>query len=408
MAFGKLWVIAFRDLGRNRRRTVFTLIAVALGLGLLILLNGYIAGVTEESLQNSIRLRTGHVQLRAASYEEKKVSLQWRDLLDNVEERTAQASAQPEVKAAAPVLWATGIVNTADDSAGLQVIGIDTASPIYDPVRESVIAGAFLTADDRSGILIGQRLADNLNLNAGDNVSLTLINADGEPEEGIFTVRGLFSTGIVSYDANTLFMPLAKAQAFAGTGDRASAILMLLHRQEDADAVAASLQDPGTIALTWNELNQLFLQTLETGMSFYLLLDAIVMLVVAVVIANTLLMAVFERIREMGILAALGMKARQIMLMFLLEAATIGILGSILGIVLGLAGVAYLVYVGIYIGDLGATAQNVVLGSTLHGRFVPVTFAWLTLWTLVVILVASFYPAWFAARREPVEALHSS
>ncbi|MBW7885005.1 MAG: ABC transporter permease [Caldilineaceae bacterium] len=408
MAFGKLWVIAFRDLGRNRRRTAFTLIAVALGLALLILLNGYLAGVTEESLQNSIRLRTGHVQLRAASYEEKKVSLQWRDLLDNVEERTAQASAQPEVKAAAPVLWATGIVNTADDSAGLQVIGIDTSSPIYDPVRESVIAGAFLTADDRSGILIGQRLADNLNLNAGDNVSLTLINADGEPEEGIFTVRGLFSTGIVSYDANTLFMPLAKAQAFAGTGDRASAILMLLHGQEDADAVAASLQVPGTIALTWNELNQLFLQTLETGMSFYLLLDAIVMLVVAVVIANTLLMAVFERIREMGILAALGMKARQIMLMFLLEAATIGVLGSILGIVLGLAGVAYLVYVGIYIGDLGATAQNVALGDTLHGRFVPVTFAWLTLWTLVVILVASLYPAWFAARREPVEALHSS
>jgi ABC-type antimicrobial peptide transport system permease subunit len=132
------------------------------------------------------------------------------------------------------------------------------------------------------------------------------------------------------------------------------------------------------------------------------------MLVVAVVIANTLLMAVFERIREMGILAALGMKGRQIMFMFLLEATLRGLAGIVVGVVLGSAGVAYLATAGIYIGEISATTQGIALGSTVHARFVPFTFAALSFWTLVVILLASLYPAWFAARREPVEALRAS
>jgi ABC-type antimicrobial peptide transport system permease subunit len=140
-------------------------------------------------------------------------------------------------------------------------------------------------------------------------------------------------------------------------------------------------------------------------MSFYVILDFIVMLIVAVVIANTLLMAVFERIREMGILAALGMKGRQIMLMFLLEAATLGIAGILVGVVLGSAGVAYLATVGIYIGEIASSAGGMAVGSTIHAHFVPVTFASLAFWTLVVILLASLYPAWFAIRREPADAL---
>jgi ABC-type antimicrobial peptide transport system permease subunit len=142
-------------------------------------------------------------------------------------------------------------------------------------------------------------------------------------------------------------------------------------------------------------------------MAFYMVLDIIVMLIVAVVIANTLLMAVFERIREMGILAALGMKGRQIMLMFLLEAATLGLAGIIVGVALGSAGVGYLATAGLYIGDMSAVASEVALGSTVHARFVPVTFASLSFWTLVIILLASLYPAWFAIRREPAEALRA-
>lgn len=408
MAWTKLWVIAYRDLTRNRRRTFFTLLAVALGLALLIVLNGYIAGMLEDSLQNSIRLQTGHVQVRADSYPDGKRSLQWKDLIERPEMIVAQAQAMPEVLAAAPVLWADAILNTRDESVGLQINGIDVASTLYDPIRSTVVMGAFPTADDRSGVLMGRRLAASLGLTVGDTVRLTTINANGEPEEGAFVIRGLFASGVLVYDEATIFMPLAKAQSFVLAGNRASAVMIRLHHQDDADAVATVLTQPGLQALTWRSLNAVFLETIGAAMGFYILFDAIVMLIVAVIISNTLLMAVFERIREIGILASLGMKRGQIMRMMLFEASIIALAGIGVGMLLGLLGVYLLTQNGFVMGEMAAAAGNIPLSNIVYARFVPDTFAWLAVWTLIVALVASLYPAWFAARLEPVQALHTS
>ncbi len=409
MSLSKLWMLAYRDLGRNRRRSILTLLSVSFGLALLIWMAGLIAGVLEDSLQNSIVFRTGHLQIRASSFEEDKLSLQSKDLLANTEDLTTRANALNEVKAAAPVLWAGVILDTLNDSASLQLYGIDTASPIYTPIQTSVVAGSFLTADDRDGILIGKLLADSLNIGAGQKVNLAIVNADGQPDEGTFTVRGLFSTGIPSYDQSSVFMPLSKAQAFTGVAGHASAIFILLKDQADTDKVAAALQGPGVSIVTWSSMNSLLINAIQAGMSFYVLLDGIVILIVAVIIANTLLMAVFERIREMGILAALGMKQRQIMQMFLLEAGILGLLGVIIGIVFGLGGVAYLATTGISIGDkMAAVAGNsFALGTTIYARFDTGQFAALSLATLFVILLAALYPARYAAHLEPVDALRS-
>ena len=157
MAFTKLWVIAFRDLVRNRRRSVLTLVAVALGLALLMTIHGLTAGMMADSLDAGIRLQTAHVQVRATSYDEGKLSLKWKDLLEAPEAVAAQAAALPQVQAAAPVLRASGVLNTADESAGMQVYGIDTTSALYATIRQAIVAGEFLTPDDRDGILIGKR-----------------------------------------------------------------------------------------------------------------------------------------------------------------------------------------------------------------------------------------------------------
>lgn len=408
MALSKFWVIAYRALVRHRRRTLLTLLAVALGMMVLILMSSFFAGVMDGALRENIRLSTGHLQLRAASYEVEKLSLLSQDLLADREQLVTQISARNEVASAAPVLWLSGILSTSRESTGLQVTGIDPTAVFHTPIHQGIVAGSFLASDSRGTILLGRSLADDMGITVGQRVSLAVGTADGNLDEGIFTVIGLFDTGIPSYDQNTAFMPLAQAQSFARTGDRASSIIITLHDQDDTDSVATTLQQPGMQILTWRDLNSILLEAVDIGIVFYYVIYTIVILVVAVLIANTLLMSVFERTREMGILAALGMKGSQIMLMILFEAVILALVGTAVGFILGSSVVSYLANVGIDIGDGAASAvEGMALGTKMYPMFAPDQAFVLALFMFTVVSLVSLYPAWFAARLEPVKALHT-
>jgi ABC-type lipoprotein release transport system permease subunit len=310
------------------------------------------------------------------------------------------------------VLWGSGILNTADQSVGLRVYGVDPQAQTMAPFREGLVAGAWLVPDDRSGIVVSRRLAETMELAVGDGISLLVNTSDDQPDEAIFEIRGLYDSGIPGFDDVTVFLPLAKAQAFTRAGDRASAVVAVLDDQEDADAVAAALSAPGLEVLTWRDLNEMMLTLTESAMGILYLFYGIVMAIVAVVVANTLLMSVFERTREMGILAALGMKGRQIMGLFLMESATLGLLGILLGVGLGSLGAYYLVNVGISLGDLdmsdvAGAGSGFALGTTLYGTYIWGDTVVLAMACLVIILVASLYPAWFATRKEPIDALRA-
>lgn len=407
MTFKKFWVMAYRDLLRNRRRTVITFIAIALGLTLVIFMNGLITGMMDGMLRDTIRLDSGHIQIRAESYEVVKTSLLWRDLIGNADELAARAAAMPEVKAVSPILWAGGVLGTASESTSVRVSGIDPASGLFDPIRDGLRAGEFLSGDGRGQILIGQRLADELGVSVGDRINLAVGNPDGVPEEGSFTIVGLINTGFPGIDNANVFLSLTQAQSITGSGDRASTVRIMLNDIEDTDKVVAALQTPGLTVLGWRELNEFILTTMETGTAVYNILYAIIFLVVAVIIANTLLMAVFERTREIGILAALGMKGRQIMTMFLFEATILGLIGSLFGIILGAVAVYYFSINGIYFGDLGDVTGPMAFGDSLYTTLVPANLFLMAFWMLVVIVTVSLYPAWYAARLEPIEALHA-
>jgi ABC-type lipoprotein release transport system permease subunit len=248
-----------------------------------------------------------------------------------------------------------------------------------------------------------------MGVGVGQRVSLASGNASGDAEEAIFTVRGLFATGFPGYDEGTAFLPLSRAQAFMGTGDRASAVVILLYDQEAAEGVAAALAGPGLVTLDWRDLNSVLLTAIETGLSFYYLMYGIVILIVAVIIANTLLMAVFERTREIGILSALGMKGRHIRLMILVEAAALALAGIAVGIVIGSILVTYLSKTGIPIGESSSQllGDAMTFGTTMYTSFVPADIITLSIFMLVIVLLVSLYPAWYASRMEPVTALQA-
>ena len=404
----RLWRIAIRDVIRNKRRSGLTLIAIALGLALVIALHAFEIGAMEGSIDNNIRVQSSHLQVRAESYEEDKISLKWEDLIDDPQGVVAQAMSLEEVQSAAPVLWAGGIITTIEDSTGVRVIGIDPSAETSETYREDLF-GDFLDPDDRGGILLSKRLAKNFNLTVGDGVSL-LINTSGEdPDEATFTIRGLYDTGIPAFDELTVFLPIAKAQAFSRVGDRASAVMILLHDQEIVDTVAPKLESPGLKTITWQDLNQIMLQARESSMAILYLFYLIILAIVAVVVANTLLMSVFERTREMGILAALGLNGRQIMSMFMMESAVLGVLGVILGVALGSLATYYLATEGLHIGDMmtDQVSSELAYGETMYASFQWGATAILSLVCWIITMLASLYPAWFATRKEPIDALRA-
>jgi ABC-type lipoprotein release transport system permease subunit len=290
-----------------------------------------------------------------------------------------------------------------DQSAGARVIGIDPLSDANAPYHQ-MLSGAFLTPDDREGILIGRPMAEKLGLTTGDTVSLSINTSNGDVLEQPFIVRGIYTTETYGFDSINVFMPLAKAQTIAQAEKHASTIFVLLKDKTQTEAVSAALQGSNYQVLTWMEMNEIVLQTEELASGFIVVLYLIVLGITATVIVNTLIMSVFERTREIGILTAIGMKSSRIMAMFLAESTLLAIGGVIMGIGLGLLSITLFNINGYDIGKMGITGM--LMNNVIRADLTFNDATNLTILALVITLLAGLYPAWMAAHLEPVEALH--
>lgn len=401
----QLFKLAYRNLGRNRTRSLLSALAVAAGMALLLLMASVLEGEMRGALDNTIRLQSGHLQIRPASYEEGKLSLKWEDLIADPNLIVDRVKSLPQVTVATPRLNASAILTIGDQSRGVQVLGIDPASAANQPFRDGMLSGEFLQADDREGILAGNLLADKLSLEVGDKVNLLVTTSNGDVQEQLFTVRGIYTTRTPGFDEGMVFMPIAKAQTITATENHASAIFVLLRDREQAEPVKQALQSNNLKVLTWREQNQFVVQFEDYAGVFLVFLYLIVLGITATVVTNTLVMAVFERTREIGILAAIGMKGRGIMAQFLAEAVLLATGGVIGGLIIGGAMVAYFNVNGFYIGNMGIT--GVLFEERIYAYLTLNNAITLAVVTYVITLVASLYPARLAARMEPVEALHA-
>lgn len=400
----QLFKLAFRNVGRNKTRSLLSSLAVAGGMALLLLMVSVLEGEMRGALNNTIRLQSGHLQIRPASYEEGKASLKWEDLIADPSQVVDRVKSLPQVTVATPRLNASGILSISDESKGIQIFGIEPDSPANQPFRDGMITGEFLTADDREGILIGNILADKLKLNVGDQVNLLVTTSNGDVDEQLFTIRGIFTTRTPGFDEFNVLMPLTKAQTFTATENHASTIFVLLQNNDQAEPVAQALQSSNFKVLTWQVQNEFVVMFEDYANAFFVVLYLIVLGITATVVTNTLVMAVFERTREIGILSAIGMKGGGIMAQFLAEAALLATGGVIGGLLIGGAAVAYFATNGVYIGDIGVT--GVLFEERIYAHLTLENMITLAIVTYVITLIASLYPATLAARMEPVEALH--
>ena len=399
----QLFRMAIRDLGRNRRRSFFSALALGMGMALLLLMASVLEGEMRGSMETTIRLNRGHFQVRANSYDEDKTSLAWEDLVENPAQIAAQISSLEPVKVATPRLTASGIAASGDKSVGVRILGIDPPSEANRPYMDGLRMGEYLTADDREGVLIGLPLAEKLALQPGDTLNLLVNTSNGEMDEQPFTVRGIYSTQTPAFDESTVFMPLAKAQAIAKAENHASSIFVLLKDREQLDTVTAALKSDQYQIYTWLQANEMVIQTEAMSNAYMSVLYMIILAITATVIVNTLVMAVFERTREIGILSAMGMKSSRILAMFFAESSLLAVGGILMGMLLGGLLVGYATYYGFYIGNLGVTGM--MLGERIYAHLVMDDAVTLTLTAFIVTLLAALYPALLASRMEPVQAL---
>lgn len=397
--------IAYRNLGRHRRRSILSGLALAMGTALLMFIAAFFEGEMRSAMETTLHLSSGHLQVRDADYDPDKLSVAWDYLIENPEQIAAQIEALDQVEVATPRLFASGIITVQDDSAGVQIMGVDPASKANDPYR--IVEGQLFTAEDREGILVGYPLAQSMRLEVGDQLSLLVNTSDGTVDEQLFTVRGIYTTGTTAYDKGIVILPLAKAQAFSGAENHASMIFVLLKDREQADFVAAAIPSQNFQVKTWRELNSLLVLVNDFSNAYLVIINLIILGVTVTVIVNTLLMSVFERTREIGILSAIGMKSRQIVTLFLAEASLLALGGITAGGLIGWVLSVYFGKVGVYFGDLGMST-DFLFEDRIYTYLTIESAVNLIITAFVITLLASLYPARMASRMEPVEALHKA
>ena len=407
---GQTFKLAWRNMWRNWRRTAIALVAIVLGVILLLFMDSMIKGSDQAIFGNAVRLYGGNLQVHAIGFRERANRLPMLPLTD-ADAVVQAARAQPQVLAAARRINTAGIVINRGNSMPVAITALEPDIEAAISLQaENVSQGRFLSVEDGDAIFIGQALADRLQVTVGDNVTLLGRSKNEAMRQHNFIVVGIYDLHMPEAEKSTVFIPLIDAQTLYNLRGQATEAAIFLKQigTEGEVLTALKAQLPNYEVDSWQTLKGDLRETLDTKFAFTSFFGIVVLFIASIGILNLMLMAVFERTREMGVLSALGMKGRQIMGLFLLEGSLIGVVGAVVGCGLGFALIALVGSVGLDFskfasgfGDLGA-----LLGNKLYPSLTLAALFSRAVLVVVITASASIYPAWQASRKEPAQALH--
>jgi ABC-type lipoprotein release transport system permease subunit len=411
----KIVKMAWRNVWRNSRRSLIATIAIILSMILLIFFEAFMDGTDQAIYGNTVRLYGGNVLIHAPGYREKSQRLPMLPV-ENVDAVLAAAQAQPNVRAASRRINTGGLVSNHDASHAVNITAIEPQ--IEAPISlaaENMVAGRFLTPEDGDNIVIGKALADHLEVEVGERVSLLGRRKDDTMRGRSMTVVGIFDLGLGEAEKNLLFMNLPTAQILYNLREEVTEVAVVLEKIGEEDGVISNIA-PGFPNHEVDSIYTLypeFSDALEFDRAIGILLGGILLLMAGIGILNLMLMAVFERTREMGVLAAMGMKGRHVMSLFVLEGAFIGLVGAVIGCLLGWLLVAWLGRTGIDFSayfegqDIGEYGElYALMGTVLYPAISAATIISYGLAAVVIGGLAALIPAWQASRKEPAVSLH--
>ena len=412
--------LAWRNIWRHKRRTINILLAMSLSLGMMMWYDGLIDGFNNAIYGNAIRVLGGNIQIHAGGYREKVDSNPLIPLTNDAAVVEA-ALAHSDVISATRRIQTGGLLSNREGAFGVSIIGIDPdaeAAPIKEGndagkplslIAQNIKEGEWLTADGGDVILIGRGMADVMDVKVGDRITMVGSDIHKQNRQRTMTVIGIYDIGIPSLEQQTAYIPLAEAQALFGLDGQSTEIQVNIKRLGEEEKVVSALAPalPGYEVESWNKNYPELELAINSKGAAMTIFGIIIISIAAIGILNLLLMAVYERTREIGLLGALGLKPRQIATLFVLEGALIGLVGAAAGIVVGLIINGISAKIGM---DMSAYSDITEYMALISGRVYPSlglqNLGWRAATVVIISTLAAFIPAREAASREPAEALH--
>lgn len=413
--FWSILRVSFRNITRNARRSLITALAVLIGTGFIIFargaLNGFhagmIAGVTES--------QAGDLQLHRPDYLEANQALPLDKSFQVGDQFKAMMQEVPGIESYSARIAFSGMISNGDDTTLFfgQAIDPENEYKVCPRNRDNIYAGGSpVKTDDPKGIVLGKALAESLNAKVGSELTLLVTTRSGALNATDVTVVGIAEFKIPGIGNKIVHLPLVTAQKLLGMDGEVTEVVANAKSIDDVDAARDDLRrlldgtykDLNLTPNTWKEidLGKFILGAVELQNQVLQYVILVLFLVMISGIVNTMLMSVFERVREVGTMMAIGVRRSKILFMFLMEAMALGSVGAFLGVGLGATVVGILGKVGMPLPSLGGAAS-----TTIHPFIQPGYMAMVVGVAVGVAVLAAMYPAIRASLMRPAEALRT-
>ncbi|TKB50635.1 ABC transporter permease [Ferrimonas sediminicola] len=402
--------LAWRNLWRNRLRTGIMLATMVFGLTGVVTLMGFLSGMYANMIDNAIAWQTSHLQVQRAGYrDDPTISLTLvapGALMDALR-------SDPRVAAVSPRFLAEGMVASAHSNRGVIIRGVlPEAESGVTPVAGRLTEGAWLDDQGRNPVVLSTRTAHRLKLRLGSKVVLTFTDAGGEVTGAAFRVRGLFRTPSSQFDDNNLYVRQRDLQALAGLQGTHEIAVRL--RQEDfrqtreLQGVIGDLRRvsaPANQVMGWRQIQPMLASLLAQSRTSNGIILAIYVAAMGLGILNIMLMSVFERTREFGVLMAVGMHRYRVFMLILTETTLMGVGGCLLGLGLSSALIALLSHTGINLELMSDGLGAFGVDTLLYPRVEPREYLMILTAVVATAILASLYPARQILKQRPVDAM---
>lgn len=400
-----LTTIAWRNVWRNHRRTLVMLAAIAVGVWSMVWLTAIMRGMVDQMIKDSIENFTGHIQIHAYGYRDDPAI---ENSMPAPGDELKSTLSDPRIKSWSTRIKVPGVVTSERESLGVTIVGIDPQEErglLF--LEEDISEGHNLKSAGDKGIVIGKKLAERLETKLGRRVVLMSQDPENNIVDRGFRVIGIFDTEMEATETGFVFVGRNYAQNILKMGDQVSELALITDNYRNLGSLVTSVQAAASSmeVLPWDELDPYTGTMLGVIDGFVLVWIVVVFVAMSFGLINTLLMAVFERTREIGLIQALGMKPNLILLQVLIESFFLLTIGLLLGNLL-----AWLTILPIADGwDISGLGTEGLEYAGMSSILYPVILTSDVVTSNVVVivlgLIASLYPAWRAARYVPVEAI---